>query len=323
MKTIAALGYTNCQILDITGPMQVFASANKALGHPAYYLQILGLDASPIITNSGMRLLPDAVYGDVCEIDTLFFAGGFGVTDVIQDSALIDWVKDKANNVRRIASVCSGAFILAEAGLLQGKKAATHWCACDKLAAAYQDVEVEPDAIWISQGNLYTSAGVTSGIDLALALVEEDYGHAISMEVARELVVFMRRPGGQAQYSNQLQAQHKASGMVAKAIAHIESNIASDLTLDRLAEVCCISERHLFRLFKKEMGCSPASYLESSRMDLAQKLLVDGSLNNDQVALRSGLGSADNLRRVFTRRLGITPSEYKQRFGKTQQGLLR
>lgn len=323
MKTIAALGYTNCQILDITGPMQVFASANKALDHPAYQLQVLGLDRSPIITNSGMRLLPDAVYSDVDVIDTLFLSGGFGVSDVIQDSALIDWIKDQANHVRRIASVCSGAFILAEAGLLKGKKAATHWCACNKLAAAYEDIEVEPDAIWISQGNLYTSAGVTSGIDLALALVEEDYGHAISMEVARDLVVFMRRPGGQAQYSNQLQAQHKASGAVAKAIAYIESNIAADLPLDRLAEICCISERHLFRLFKKEMGCSPASYLESSRLDLAQKLLVEGALNNEQVALQSGLGSADNLRRVFTRRLGINPSEYKQRFGKTQQGILK
>ncbi|MGH1431144.1 MAG: GlxA family transcriptional regulator [Neptuniibacter sp.] len=322
MKTIAAFAYRNCQILDVTGPMQVFASANKALGHQAYVLQILALDNSPIKTNSGMRLMPDAIYSDANDIDTLFLAGGFGVKDVVKDADIIAWVEQQAGKVRRLASVCSGAFILAEAGLLTGKKAATHWCACDKLAAGYEDIDVDSDAIWINQGHLYTSAGVTSGIDLALALVEEDYGHSISMEVAKELVVFMKRPGGQAQYSNQLQAQSKATGVVAAAVNYIESNISSDLSLERLAEICCISERHLFRLFQKEMGCSPARYLESSRLDLAQKLLTEGTLNNEQVAQRTGMGSGDNLRRIFLRRIGITPSDYKKRFGKTQQGAL-
>ncbi|MGH1461537.1 MAG: GlxA family transcriptional regulator [Neptuniibacter sp.] len=319
MKTIAAFAYPNCQILDVTGPMQVFASANKAVGKTAYNLQILGLNRSPVVTNSGMRLLPDAAFIEIDSIDTLFLAGGHGVSDVIRNSEVIKWVQEMSARVRRLASVCSGAFLLAEAGLLHGKKAATHWCACDKLAARYDDIDVEPDAIWINQGKLYTSAGVTSGIDLALALVEEDLGHAVSMEIAKELVVFMKRPGGQAQYSSQLQAQNKASGIVAKALSYIESNITEDLPLHRLSEVCCVSERHLFRLFKKEIGCSPTIYLESNRLDLAQKLLVEASMNNDQVAMRSGMGSADNLRKVFIRRLGITPSEYKQRFGKTGQ----
>lgn len=321
MKTVAALAYLNCQILDVTGPMQVFASANKALGKPAYQLQILGLDTQPVVTNSGMRLLPDLPYTQSESMDTLLLAGGHGVTEVIKDQALIEWVSTQAGLVRRIASVCSGAFILAEAGLLQGKRVATHWCACQKLAQSYAELEVEEDAIWIKQDNLYTSAGVTSGIDLALALVEEDYGHAVSMAIARELVVFMKRPGGQSQFSSQLQAQEKATGVVAKALGYIESHLEQELSLQQLAEYCHVSERHLFRLFKQSCGCSPASYIEGSRVDLAQKLLLEGDLNRQQVAERSGLGSADSLRRVFIRRIGISPGEYKARFGKTAQGV--
>lgn len=321
MKTVAALCYPNCQILDVTGPMQVFASANKFLEFDAYQLQILGLTNQPVRTNSGMRMVPDCVYDESSNLDTLILAGGFGVMDVIQDKALIRWVKSQADSVKRIASVCSAAYMLAEAGLLEGKRATTHWYAAKKLAETYGNVEVEEDAIWIKQGNLYTSAGVTAGIDLALALVEEDYGHAIAMEIARELVVFMKRPGGQAQYSKQLQAQQKATGVVAKALSYIEQNITDDLSLPELAEYCHVSERHLFRLFKQSCGESPASYVESSRLDLAQQLLTEDKLNHQQVADRSGFGSADSMRRVFMRRLGITPSEFKQRFSSSRPGV--
>lgn len=319
MKTVAALGFNNCQVLDLTGPLQVFSSANTALGYQAYQLQVIGLNTDPIVTNSGIKILPDAVYSDIQHVDTLLLSGGRGVFSLLDNQPLIHWVKDKSKQVNRIASVCSGAFLLAEAGLLQGKKAVTHWKACHRLATDYEAIEVEVDAIWLQEGNLYTSAGVTSGIDLALALVEEDFGHAIAMDVARELVVFVKRPGGQAQFSWQLEAQNKASGVVAKAQAYIQKNLTEHLGLESVAEHCCVSERHLFRLFKDECECSPAVYIENMRLNLAQQLISESDLSVQQVAQRCGFSSADNLRRVFLRRLGVNPSEYRDRFGKQYQ----
>ena len=320
MKIVAALGYNDCQILDLTGPLQVFASANQALGYQAYQLKFIGLDTQPIQTNSGMRILPDLAFSDLREVDTLLLSGGRGVKALLHNKALIDWVKQRAESVERIASVCSGAFLLAEAGLLKGKKAVTHWKSCALLDKNYEDIEVDSDAIWLKQGHLYTSAGVTSGIDLALALVEEDFGHAITMDVARELVVFVKRPGGQAQFSTQLNAQNEATGVVAKAQAYIQKNLDKPLGLTPLAEFCCVSERHLFRLFRRCCDSSPAAYIENSRLSLAQQLVCEGTLNFQQVAERCGFVSADNLRRVFLRRLGVNPREYKARFGKLSLG---
>ncbi|WP_286239328.1 GlxA family transcriptional regulator [Neptuniibacter halophilus] len=315
MKQIAVLAYPDCQILDVTGPLQVFASANTLLGKQAYQIRILAPDNQPVRTNSGMQLVPDLAYPDAQALDTLLLAGGRGVAAQCKDPQLIQWIRQQASQVRRLGSVCSGAFLLAESGLLKGRQVVSHWRCCDLLAREYPDMQVQPDAIWIKQDNLYTSAGVTSGIDLALALLEEDFGHSVAMEVARELVVFMKRPGGQAQYSSQLQAQEKASGVVAKAIAFIERNLGDDLSLPTLAEHCCVSERHLFRLFKNSFNHSPAAYIENSRLALAQQLVAAGDMGLEQVAQRCGFVSADNLRRVFVRRLGVNPSEYKLRFG--------
>ena len=317
MKKIAALGYNDCQVLDLTGPLQVFSSANRALGYNAYQLQVLGLSSDPIETNSGIKIIPDAIYSDLKSADTLLLSGGRGVFPLLGNASLIDWVKRLSSRVDRIASVCSGAFLLAEAGLLQGKRAVTHWKACSRLASDYEGIKVEADAIWLKEGHVYTSAGVTSGIDLALALVEEDFGHAITMDIARELVVFVKRPGGQAQFSWQLEEQHEATGVVAKAQSYIQKNLTENLCLDRLSEYCCVSERHLFRLFKEGCGCSPAAYIESSRLNLAQQLVCEGDLSLQQVAELSGFISADNLRRIFLRRLGVNPSEYKARFGRS------
>lgn len=317
MKTVALYAYPDCQVLDVTGPLQVFSSANRALGNTHYTIQLLGPSAEPVRTNSGIRLLPDLPFTQAEGIDTLLLAGGRGVSAQCEEPALIDWIKLQAQKVRRLGSVCSGAFLLAEAELLRGKKVATHWRCCELLASTYPELSVDQDAIWIKQDELYTSAGVTSGIDLALALVEEDYGHAIAMEVARELVVFIKRPGGQAQYSSQLQAQHKATGVVGRAIAYIEQRLADPFSLSSLADYCCVSERHLFRLFKEHFSCSPAVYIENRRLELAQQLLTEGDLDIEQVADRSGFGAANNLRRVFLRRLGVNPSEYRARFGKS------
>lgn len=301
----------------------MFASANTALQRTAYEVLILGPDAqTPVRTNSGMRLVADHRYDAPLMLDTLLIAGGRGVSEQQKDPALLTWLNRQSTRVRRLGSVCSGAFLLAEAGLLAGKKVATHWRCARLLASEYDALEVDADAIWIKQGKLFTSAGVTSGIDLALAMVEEDYGHSIAMDVARELVVFMKRPGGQSQYSIQLQAQEKASGAVAKAVAHIEKHLADDLSLTHLCEVSCVSERHLFRLFKDSFNLSPAAYVENCRLNLAQQLVVEGQLNMQSIAQRSGFISADNLRRVFQRRLGINPSEYKRRFGSSIQEYL-
>ncbi len=321
MKKIAALGFHHCQVLDLTGPLQVFSSANRALGYQAYQLQIVGLDADPIETNSGIKILPDIAYTDLHSADTLLLSGGRGVFPLLNNQSLISWVGCISTKVERIASVCSGAFLLAEAGLLQGKRAVTHWKACSRLASDYEGIDVEADAIWLKEGNLYTSAGVTSGIDLALALVEEDFGHAITMDVARELVVFVKRPGGQAQFSHQLEAQNEATGVVAKAQSFIQKNLSENLSLERVADYCCVSERHLFRLFKESGESSPAAYIENSRLNLAQQLICEGTLNLQRVAEQCGLVSTDNLRRIFIRRLGVNPSEYKARFGRSMAGV--
>ena len=321
MKTIAVLCFPDCQILDVTGPLQVFASSNRILGRDNYLIQVLGLSTEPIVTNSGMKLVPDCIYSDAKELDTLLVAGGFGVQTQRKNAPLLNWLTLQANRVRRIGSVCTGAFLLAEAGLLSDKQAVSHWHSCDQLASEFPETEVNADAIWIKQGALYTSAGVTTGIDLALALVEEDLGHPVAMAVARELVVFMKRPGGQAQYSAQLQAQQQLSGVLAKAVAFIEKQLMNEVVLADLAEYCCVSERHLFRLFKTQFAQSPAVYLESKRLQLAQQFLAAGALTIKQVADQSGFKTADNLRRVFARRLGVSPTEYRARFGRVVEGM--
>lgn len=315
MKTIAVLAYPDCQILDVTGPFQVFASANTELKKAAYQIQILSITSDPIVTNSGMRLLPDAVFHEASELDTLLLAGGRGVDVQRNNPELIHWIQKQAGKVRRLGSVCSGAFLLAEAGLLKDKEAVSHWRCCDLLAKEYPDVAVKSDAIWIKHDDLYTSAGVTSGIDLALALVNEDLGHQVAMNVARELVVYMKRPGGQAQFSVPLVAQESATGVVEKAIAYIEQNLNRNLSVSTLANVCAVSERHLSRLFKQHFSSSPAAYVEKTRLSFAQHLLTEGTTNLDRVAVQSGFVSADNLRRVFVRQLGVNPSDYRARFG--------
>lgn len=316
MKTVAVLAYPDCQILDVTGPLQVFASANTELGQAVYRVQVIGLTKEPVVTNSGMRLMPDYAYADSHALDTLLIAGGRGVQELRKRTELIHWIRQQATHVRRLGSVCSGAFMLAEAGLLEGKEVVSHWRCCDSLANDYPDLDVNPDAIWIKQGSLYTSAGVTSGIDLALALVEEDYGHTIAMGVARDLVVYMKRPGGQAQFSVPLQAQREIHGPVSKAVSFIEANLNCDLSIGALADYCAVSERHLSRLFKQHFSSSPAAFVEQRRFYLAQGLLADGASSLQKVAEQSGFVSADNLRRVFLKRIGINPSEYRKRFGR-------
>ncbi|MBY4677777.1 GlxA family transcriptional regulator [Marinobacterium arenosum] len=316
MKHIAALGFSGCQMLDLVGPLQVFASANQQLDRPAYRVGIIAERPGPLRTNSGMNLLADWTLDDNPPLDTLLVAGGSGIRQQLHNPILIDWLRGQASQVRRLGSVCTGAFLLAEAGLLDGKRVVTHWGSCQRLASDYPRLEVEMDALYIRQQNLYTSAGVTAGIDLALALLEEDRGPALAAAVARELVVFRHRPGGQAQFSAREELPGCVPGPLQRVIEHIHQSLEQPLALADLAEIASVSARHLARLFKQQLGRTPVEYIEQLRVERARELLAEHRLGLEVIAEQCGLASADSLRRLFLRRLGVTPSDYRKRFAK-------
>ena len=320
------LAFTDVQMLDVTGPSEVFSLADR-FDRPAYEIELVGAPArsgaaatsdtprAPIAASSGLRLLPDRELGDCSgPIDTLIVPGGQGVTAAQRDDELIEWIRSAAARSRRVASVCTGAFLLARAGLLAGRHATTHWSACAQLARRYPAIEVESDPIYIRDGNVYTSAGVTAGIDLALALVEEDLGHRAALAVARWLVLFMRRPGGQAQFSAGLAAQAAKRASVRDLQAWIADNLHHDLAVTALAERCFMSPRNFARVFAREVGLTPAAYVESLRLERARILLESTELQVEDIAARCGYGTVESLRRSFARRLHVSPSAYRTRF---------
>ena len=337
------LVFPDVQVLDVTGPSEVFSMADRFRG-PAYTVELVGVpepvlgvprssarpaepsarppepsarpaEPAPIATSSGLRLLPDrelAACGG--PIDTLIVPGGLGVGALQHDGRLIAWTRSAAERSRRVASVCTGAFVLARAGLLDGRRATTHWAACAQLARRYPSIDVAPDPIFVRDGNVYTSAGVTAGIDLALALVEEDLGHRAALEVARSLVLFVRRPGGQAQFSAGLAAQAADRASVRDLQAWVADHLDEDLTVAALAERCFMSSRNLARVFAREVGVTPAVYVESLRLERARMLLESTELQVEEIAARCGFGTLETLRRGFARRLHVSPSEYRTRF---------
>jgi transcriptional regulator GlxA family with amidase domain len=318
-RRIAILAYDGVQSLDVTGPLEAFAIASTlsqqgGVRRPAYSVEIIAPSAHPVTTSSGLRLIPDRSYRAVRgRIDTLVVAGG-DVLGVLEDRALLRWLGASARRVRRLASVCSGAFLLAEAGLLRGRRATTHWAAIELLARRYPDITVSADALFVRDGHIYTSAGVTSGIDLALALVEDDLGHAAALEVARWLVVFLKRPGGQSQFSSHLAAQAVAPGPLHDLPEWIVANLGEDLSVARLAARAGMSPRNFARVFRREARLTPAKFVERARLDAARRWLEDGGLGLEQVASRCGFGSAEQMRRTFQRHLRIVPIDYRRRF---------
>ncbi len=317
MRTIAMLAFADCQSLDVVGPMQVFASANAEAGQPLYALQIVGLEAGPVRTNAGIQLLADTALSDLHQHlpDTLLVAGGFGVHAQADNAALLNELHQLSTQVRRVGSVCTGAFLLAAAGVSTGKRVVTHWRHCDQLRQNYPSLQVEEDAIYVRDGRLCSSAGVTAGIDLALALLEEDHGAALANAVARELVVFMKRSGGQSQFSEHLQPQPESQqGVLGRAVACIQQHCADGLTVEQLAERVEVTPRHLHRLFHAQLGVSPARYIERIRVERARRLLSASDTGLQPLALQCGFTSAEHLRRTFVRHMGISPSEYRQRF---------
>jgi transcriptional regulator GlxA family with amidase domain len=314
MRRIVILAFPGVQTLDVTGPFEVFAAADRLTGG-AYEVEVVAATTNPIRTGSGMTIVPDRATGSVRgPIDTLLIAGGTGVLAAVEDERLVRWVRRSAARAARVASVCTGAFMLARAGLLDGRRAATHWASADELARRHPAVRVDSDAIFVRDGDVWTSAGVTAGMDLALALVEEDLGRRVALEVARWLVVFVRRPGGQSQFSSHLRAQAAEREPLRELQEWMAAHLDSDLSVAALAARACMSERNFARAFGREVGMTPAAYVEALRVDHARVRLETTGQKLEAVAADCGFGTVETMRRAFHRRLGVGPSDYRDRF---------
>ncbi|MBB3609606.1 helix-turn-helix domain-containing protein [Rhizobium sp. BK602] len=315
MRRIEILAFENAQLLDVTGPLQVFTSANEAAlaaGLPKPYEAIVVAASAQTKTNSGLALATTPLPECDAPVDTLIVAGGWGVNKACDDAFLVDWVSRRAAKARRTASVCSGAFLLAEAGLLTGKRAVTHWHRCGEFAKRFPDVRLEPDPIFVRDGNIWSSAGVTAGIDLTLALVEEDLGRKLALAVARELVVFLKRPGGQAQFSTMLTLQ-EGSDRFDRLHGWIMDNLGADLSLPALADKANMSIRSFSRHYREATGRTPARAVEDIRIEAARRLLEQG-LSVSQARIRCGFGSEETLRRSFLKTFGTTPQAFRDHF---------
>jgi transcriptional regulator GlxA family with amidase domain len=317
VRVIDVLTYPAVQLLDVTGPVQVFASANdlvaRAGGARPYALRVVAQGGEGVTASAGVALAAGPLTEPGEALDTLLVAGGEGAEAAAQNPALVEWVRERATQARRVASVCTGAFLLAAAGVLDGRRAATHWMYCAKLAQRFPAVRVEPDPIFVCDGSVWTSAGVTAGIDLALALVEEDFGRSMALAVARYLVVFLKRPGGQAQFSAALALQ-AADDKFGALHDWINRHLAGDLSLSALADQAGMSERTFSRHYAEATGQTPARAIERLRVEAAQRLLSETRLPVKRIAQRCGFGSEETMRRSFHRLIDITPQDYRARF---------
>ena len=303
----------NVHLLEVAGVKDALFEANCKIetGKP-YRVRLVTEHGEPIESCSGMKFIPDASIEVAFQpSDTLIVAGPFGVPDRPSDRVM-SWLRDQARQARRYGSTCTGAFLLAEAGLLSGCRATTHWQYTEQLSDRFPDIRVEPDSIFVRDGPVFTSAGVSAAIDLAFSLIEEDHGRALALWVARRLVVFLKRPGGQSQFSTNLTAQTASTGPI--------ENARQSLTLETLAEVAGLSPRQFSRLFLAEMEMSPVSYVELTRVDFARRLLEESTSPIKAIAYASGFGSTTTLRRAFLRSMGLTPQQYRLRFQTSGSG---
>jgi len=311
--TVVIVAFPAVHMLDVTGPAEVLSAAGVLAGRP--YEVMVAAPGRQVRSSSGLRFEPDrTVRGLRGSIDTLIVAGGPGAQAAAADPALIRSVASAARRSRRVASVCTGAFLLAKTGLLDGRRATTHWAACRELARRHPAVTVEPDRIFVRDGHVWTSAGVTAGMDLALALVEEDLGPSVALQAARWLVLYVKRPGGQSQFSAQLAAQLAGSEPVREVQQWIGDHPGHDLSVEALASRACMSTRNFARVFRREVGLTPAAYVEAVRVERAQRELEGTGVPIASVAHRCGFGSAETMRRAFHRRMGLGPVEYRARF---------
>jgi transcriptional regulator GlxA family with amidase domain len=310
---IVLVAFPGVQLLDVAGPLEVFSIADDRRPG-SYAVEVVSAGGTPVRTSSGLTICPHHDLPRAGSLDTVIVAGGAGTADAVTDRRLVAWLRDRRPTVRRMASVCSGAFLLAEAGLLDGRRATTHWGVCDLLARRHPEVDVDPDAIFVRDGDVATSAGITAGMDLALALVEEDHGRDLALAVARWLMLFVRRPGGQSQFSSQLAAQSAERQPLRELQAWVHEHPDADLSVSALAARAAMSPRHFARLFSRETGVTPAVYVERERVEVARRLLEETGLGLDAVAAACGFGSVETLRRSFQRTLGVAPRDYRARF---------
>ena len=323
-RMIVVLAFEGVQLLDVAGPVQTFASANeitKDAGGTAYRTVVASRCGGPLVTSAGLPLLtqPLAAATRKASIDTLILPGGPGVHAALKDAPTVDWVRRQLSSARRIVSVCTGAFLLAETGVLNGRRATTHWKSCGRLQQQYPGVLVDPNPIYVHDERIWTSAGVSAGIDLSLALVEEDLGRKIAMQVARHLVVFLNRPGGQSQFSAPLEAQAVAAdgnapNHFAPLHGWIAENLTKDLRVERLAEQAGMSPRTFARIYATRMGITPARMVEKIRVEAVRRILEETDMRIKRIASECGFGQEDRLRRAFARQVGTTPAEYRERF---------
>jgi transcriptional regulator GlxA family with amidase domain len=319
-RRVAILAFPGVQSLDVTGPLEVFAGAQRAIEHtgrpdPGYRIEILSENGAPLQTSSGLTVTPHAAIHDVnAALDTLIVAGGHGRRAAAADRVLLEWIVGASQAARRTASVCTGAFLLAEAGLLDGRRATTHWAAADELRTNYPRVNVDPEPIFVRDGSVWTSAGVTAGMDLSLALVEEDLDRDLALTIARHLVLFLRRPGSQSQFSATLLAQQPEREPLREIQRSVLEDVAGEHTVEAMAARAHMSPRHFARAFHSETGVTPARYVERVRLEAARRRLEESAEPVAAVAAACGFGTAETMRRVFLRGLDVGPAEYRRRF---------
>ncbi|MFI9331538.1 GlxA family transcriptional regulator [Kitasatospora sp. NPDC052868] len=312
--------FPDVDLLDVTGPAEVFALANReAGGRAAYEVRLAGPDGGLVVTSAGVRLMADLAFADVgAAVDTLLVPGAVDLRPdgpvARVDDNVVEWVRATAPHARRIASVCVGAHLLAAAGLLDGRRATTHWSTAAQLAAEHPEVRVDADPIFVRSGRVWTGAGISTCMDLALALVAEDHGEELALAVARQLVMYLRRQGGQSQFSVPLSRPAPARRDIDELRVFITEHLDEDLSAPALAERMCLSERHFARVFRQETGSSPAAYVEAARVEAARRLLETTDQPLDRIAATVGMGSVETLHRAFRKQISTTPASYRRRF---------
>jgi transcriptional regulator GlxA family with amidase domain len=317
-KRIGFIGFDGIVAIDLAGPAEVFATAQTGEGRdkptPCYEVLTIGLSNQPFVAESGIVFTPQKTLKTAPALDTLIIPGGKGLRIPHISRLVSAFVKARSGRTRRIVSICTGIYGLASTGLLSGRKVTTHWRYAQDVARRFPDIRVHDNAIFLKDGPFYTSAGATAGIDLALSLIEEDYGPRVSLAVARELVVYLKRAGGQEQYSEPLQFQTESVSRLSELTTWALSHLHQDLSVESLAARACLCPRHFSRRFKAEFGTTPADFVERLRLDEARRRLSAGDNSVENVGISVGFKSADAFRRAFERRLGVNPSDYRRRF---------
>ncbi|MBS3953321.1 MAG: GlxA family transcriptional regulator [Methylomicrobium sp.] len=321
VRRISIVAYPGAEVLDITGPFEVFAFASLHLQRvglikePVYLIEIVAEKPGAVTTMTGLQIFANRAFDGISDgIDTLVIPGSIDLQSMLKEVALMNWVTFMATRVRRLASVCTGAFLLAECGLLDNLRATTHWNWCEELALNYPAIQVEVDHIFIRNDSIYTSGGITSGIDLALAMVEEDWGRELALCVARYLVMFLKRPGGQSQFSTYLTSEAHHRTDIRDLQAWIIANPAEDHHVDNLARRMAMSPRNFARTFLTETGVTPAKFVEMARIDAARQHLENTALSIEDVAEKAGFFDSERMRRAFVKHMGVNPQDYRKRF---------